>query len=133
MIQYAFTTNTSAEITSEFQTLFDDTTGKIEGITVKLHVDETVKPIAQWRRCIPFHIRKDVEQGLERLEKLDIIEKVDGPTPWLSPTVIVPKKNGGIRICVDLREANKAIKRERHPMPTIDDLIADLNGSTVFS
>ena len=119
VIQYAFTTNISAEIASEFKTLFDDTTGKIENITVKLHVGETVKPIAQRHRRIPFHIREDVEQEVERLEKLDIIEKVEGPTPWVSPTVIVPKKNGAIRICADMPEANKAIKRERHPMPTI--------------
>ena len=119
MIQYAFTTNTSAEIVSEFRTLFDDTTGTIEGITVKLHIDETVKPVAQRHRRIPFHIREDVEQEVERLEKLDIIENVEGPTPWVSPTVIVPKKNGAIRICADMPEANKAIKRERHPMPTI--------------
>ena len=64
---------------------------------------------------------------------MDAIENVDGPTPWISPIVVVPKKNGGVRICVDLREPNKAIRRERHPMPTFDDLVSDLNGSTVFS
>ena len=36
-------------------------------------------------------------------------------------------------MCVDMREANKAIGREKHPMPTVDDLISDLNNSTVFS
>ena len=36
-------------------------------------------------------------------------------------------------MCVDMREANKALGREKHPMPTVDDLIADLNNSTVFS
>ena len=36
-------------------------------------------------------------------------------------------------MCVDMREANKAIGKEKHPMPTVDDLIADLNNSTVFS
>ncbi|GFO01889.1 transposon ty3-g Gag-Pol polyprotein, partial [Plakobranchus ocellatus] len=70
---------------------------------------------------------------LKRLEEQDIIEEVEGPTPWMSPIVIVPKKSGGVRLCVDMREANKAIKRERHPMPTIEDMINDLNCSTVFS
>ena len=50
-----------------------------------------------------------------------------------SPVVVVPKKTGGVRVCVDMREANMAIKREKHPMPTIDDLISDLNESKVFS
>ncbi|XP_064639559.1 uncharacterized protein K02A2.6-like [Lineus longissimus] len=107
--------------------------GKIKREPVTLHIDKDVKPKQQPHRRIPFHIRKDVEKELQRLEELDIIEKVDGPTPWISPIVTVPKKSGAIRICVDMREANKAIKRERHLMPTLDDLVTDLNGSTVFS
>ncbi|VDI68014.1 Hypothetical predicted protein [Mytilus galloprovincialis] len=84
---------------------------------------------------IPFHIRKQVEAELEKLEKQDIIEKVDGPTPWVSPIVVAPKpKNKNeIRLCVDMREPNKAILRSRHITPTLDDMILDLNGSKVFS
>ena len=74
-----------------------------------------------------------MERELDRLEQLDIIEKARGPTPWVSPIVVVPKKTGGVRICVDMREANKAVQREKHPIPTIDELVTDLNGATVFS
>ena len=74
-----------------------------------------------------------MEKELERLKNLDIIEKVTGPTPWVSPIVVVPKSSGQVRLCMDMREANKAVTRERHLMPTIDDLVADLNGATVFS
>ena len=65
----------------------------------------------------------------------DIIEKVEGePTPWGSPIVAVPKKNSQkIRVCVGMREPNKAIVRERHLMPTVEELIHDLNGTNVFS
>lgn len=72
---------------------------------------------------------------MERLEQLDIIEKIDGPTPWVSPIVVAPKpkKPEEIRICVDMRQVNTAIKRERHITPTIDDVMLDLNGSRVFS
>ncbi|CAB4016981.1 Retrovirus-related Pol poly from transposon [Paramuricea clavata] len=59
--------------------------GKVKGRLIKLHIDPQVKPKQQPHRRIPFHVRKDVEKELERLEKLDIIEKVDGPTPWVSP------------------------------------------------
>ncbi|RUS85862.1 hypothetical protein EGW08_006346 [Elysia chlorotica] len=117
---------------SNCDTLFEGF-GKISNIKVKLHIDDQVKPIAQPHRRIPYHIRKDVEKELRRLEDQDIIEPVTGPTPWVSPIVVVPKKSGGVRLCVDMREANKAIKRERHPMPTIEDMINELNGSTVFS
>ena len=78
-------------------------------------------------------MRKKVARELDQLEQQGIIEKVDGPTPWVSPLVITPKKSGDVRICVDMRMANRAINRERHPTPTIDDLIHTLNGATVFS
>ena len=118
---------------SDFPSLFDGKMGKIKDMKIKLHIDKEIQPITQRHRRIPFHIRKDVEKELERLENLDVIERIDGPTPWISPIVTVPKKTGGVRICVDMREANKAIKREKHPMPTIDDLISDLNDSKIFS
>jgi hypothetical protein len=122
----------NARIEDEFPNLFGGI-GKIKNTQVQLHIDTDVTPKQQKHRRIPFHIRKDVEKELQRLEDLDIIEQVDGPTPWVSPIVVVPKKTGEIRLCVDMREANKAVQREKHPMPTVDELITDLNGATVFS
>ena len=116
----------------EFACLFSGI-GKLNGKTVKLHIDPDVSPKQQPHRRIPFHVRSDVEKELKRLEELDIIEKVDGPTPWISPIVVVPKKSDEVRICIDMREANQAVKREKHLMPTIDDLVADLNGAAVFT
>ena len=103
------------------------------GVEITLHIDTEISPVAQKARRIPFHLRKKVEQELLTLEQQNIIEKVDGSTPWVSPLVVIPKKNGDVRLCVDMRMANKAIKRERHPVPTVDDLIHTLNGATVFS
>jgi glutaredoxin-related protein len=107
--------------------------GTLKDKVIKLHVDKSVKPVRQPHRRIPYHIRMKVEDELEKLERLDIIERVDGPTPWVSPIVAVPKKDGSIRICVDMREANKAIQRERHLTPTLDDILNQLNGACVFS
>ena len=110
--------------------------GKLKDVTCKLHVDETVNPVTQPHRRIPFHVRNKVKEDLHHLEELDVIEKVvDQPTPWISPIRVVPKpkKPGEIRICVDMRAVNKAIIRERHVTPTIDDIIAKLSNSTVFS
>ncbi|XP_052806251.1 uncharacterized protein K02A2.6-like [Mya arenaria] len=108
--------------------------GKLKQQTVKLHVNKDVHPVAQKGRRTPFHLRKNVEKEIETMLKNDIIEEIrNESTPWVSPIVTPPKKNGDVRICVDMRLANKAIERERHPMPTIDELIHDLNGSKVFS
>ena len=105
--------------------------GKIKDISVKLHINEN----AQKHRRTSFHLRDKVEQEIQNLLDQDIIENVTGePTPWVSPTVPVPKKDtDAVRICVDMRELNKAILRERHQTPTVEELTTDLNGAKIFS
>ncbi len=78
-------------------------------------------------------MREKLEGKISELLANDIIEPVEGPTPWVSPLVIMLKTSGKIRVCVDMRQANRAIVRERHPIPTIDEVIQRMNGSTVFS
>lgn len=112
--------------------------GKLKNYQAKLHIDDTVQPIAQPHRRIPFHLRQKVKRELRSLDQAGIIEKVktgSSPTPWVSPIVVTPKLNqpDDVRICVDMRQPNKAIKRERHITPTIDDIIHDINGAKVFS
>ena len=107
--------------------------GKLKGFQAKLHFDESVKPVAQKLRPPSYGLRDKIEQKLEELMDCDFIEPVKGPTPWVSPVVVVPKRSGDIRLCVDMRKANEAIVRERHPIPTIDDILYQLNGSKVFS
>ena len=63
-----------------------------------------------------------------------MIEKADGPTLWVSPIVVVPKKGQNkIRICIDVRALNKTIKRKRHPTLTLNELKTILSGANVFS
>ena len=107
--------------------------GKLRGHQATIHIDPTVTPVAQRPRRVPFALRPKVRDHLKDLMEKDIIEKVDGPSPWVSSVVVTPKPNGDIRLCVDMRRANEAIIRERHPIPTIDEVLEQLNGSTVFS
>ena len=109
--------------------------GKLRNYAVKLNIDETVTPLALKQRRVPFHIREKVDQALDKLIAEDIIEKVpdDQATPWVSPIVAVPQKDGSIRLCVDMRSPNKAIKRTRHPIPTVNDIDVLLNGAKYFS
>ena len=112
-----------------------DGLGKLKGQTVHLNIDPNANPKAQPQRRIPYHIRNKVKDAIITLEKDDIIERVpeDEPTPWVSPIVAVPKKDRGVRICVDMRQANETIKRVRHPIPTVDDVRFELNGAKYFS
>lgn len=109
--------------------------GRLNNFQVKLYINPDVKPTCQPHRRVPFHIRQKVEDELQKLEADDIIEEVAGPTPWVSPIVTPPKPKDPdkVRICVDMRQANTAIEGERHITPTMDDVVHELNGATVFS
>ena len=107
--------------------------GKLKDRAVQLHIDPNTKPIAQPIRRTPFSLRSKVEEKIQELINLDIIEPATGPTPWVNPVVVVPKSEGDIRLCIDMRRANEAILRERHPIPTVDEILQSLNGSRVFS
>ena len=82
-------------------------------------MDPIIPPVAQPVRRTPFGLRDKVKERVEELVAMDIIEPVEGPTPWVSPVVVVPKQNDEIRLCVDMRRANEAIIRERYPIPTV--------------
>ncbi|CAB4040725.1 uncharacterized protein K02A2.6-like, partial [Paramuricea clavata] len=69
------------------------------------------------------------------LQSLDIIEPAEGPTSWVSPIVAAPKPHNSdeIRLCGDYRRPNQALLRERHPIPTVDELMEEMSGAVVFS
>jgi hypothetical protein len=119
----------ASQIMDEFADCFSGI-GKLKGFQVELHIDKSIKPITQPHRRIPFHIRKKVEQELQYLDENDIIEKVERPTPWISPIVAgpKPKQPDKVSLCVDMRQANRAFQGERSLMPIVDDMINDLNG-----
>ena len=83
--------------------------GKLKDREIKFHIDESVVPMAQSPRRIPFHLRDKVEKELESLEKMDVIESVNGATPWVSNLVVEPKANtqNDVRLCVDMRKETK--------------------------
>ena len=109
--------------------------GKLKNRQVNLHIDKTIQPIAQPHRRIPFHVRKLVEKKLEALEKANIIEKATGPTPWVSPLVIVPKPKNpdDICICVDMIHPTKPESvNATSPKPGIKEITTDPNKACVF-
>ena len=84
-------------------------------------------------RRVPFSLTDKLEKKFHELENLDVIEKAEGPTPWVSSVFVVLKPNGKLRLCIDMRQANGTIKRERYAIPTVDEVLLDLNGNTIFT
>ena len=67
------------------------------------------------------------------MESLGVISRAVQPTQWCAGMVVVPKKSGSVRICVDFRRLNESVLREIHPLPKVDNTLAQLAGATVFS
>ena len=101
-------------------------------VDIKLRADIEPYSIKTPRR-IAIPLMPKVETELKRMESRDIIVKVEEPTDWCSPIVPIPKSSGDVRICVDLKRLNAAVRRERYILPTAADLFHQLRGSTVFS
>ena len=119
-------------ILSKFQDLFQGL-GKMPcEYEIKLKPD--AKPYSLFTaRKIPIPLREKVENELKQMEASGVISKVDQPTTWCSGMVVVQKKSGGVRICVDLKPLNENVLREVYPMPHVDETLALLAGAKVFS
>ena len=73
-----------------------------------------------------------VKEELQKLLDAGFIYPISD-SEWVSPLVLVPKKNGKLRICVDYRELNKATKKDHFPLPFIDQLLDGLARNKLFS
>ena len=102
--------------------------GKVE-ILVEKNVIPFINPV--WR--IPFALYERVKSELERLEKLDIIERVVAPTERVNSIVAVEKSDASLQLCLDPRELNKSIQKPYYPMPTFEDIAAKMHGHNKFS
>ena len=64
---------------------------------------------------------------------LDIIKPIENPIDWVNGLVIVEKPNGKLRICLDPRPLNNAIKREQLHLPTAEEIFSQMSGACFFS
>jgi hypothetical protein len=85
-------------------------------------------------RPISFPLRSKADEALKQMVKDGVIVKVEEPTPWVAPMVVVPKPGQDkVRICTDYTELNKHILREIHPMSTVESSLALLGDGKFFS
>ena len=104
------------------------------GDAYEIQLKENAKPFSLYTaRSIPIPLRDRVKEELVRMVSIGVISQVDQPTPWCAGIVVAPKRNGDIRICVDLKALNESVLREVYPLPTVDETLAQLTGATVFS
>ncbi len=104
--------------------------GKLQGeYTIKLQ--DRAKPYALTTpRRVAIPLKKRVKAELEKMVSQGVIQKIQEPTDWCAGA---PKSNGKVRICVDLTRLNNSVCRERHPLPSVDQVLAQLAGAKKFS
>ncbi|MBV2113483.1 MAG: reverse transcriptase family protein, partial [Candidatus Thiodiazotropha sp. (ex Ctena orbiculata)] len=82
-------------------------------------------------RRVPLAHANDEKKAIEELQAKGVIR--DSVSPWASPIVLVAKKDGGVRPCVDYRRVNQLVKPDGFPLPRIQDCLDAVAGSTLFS
>ena len=107
-----------AAILDEYEELFQGDLGKIP-VVYKMRLDANVIPVIRSSRRISLAMEESVKRELDRMVKIGAITPLSEPTEWVSQMIAAEKKDGGIRICIDLRNINKARKRPHHPMGAI--------------
>ena len=130
-VQSSTTPLTKEALAAEYPEVFEGE-GTLPGI-LHLEIDETVPPVQLPTRRVPVAVKDKLRAELDRLVGLKILKPVDIPTDWISATVVTMKKSGGIRLCIDPKPLNKALKRNHYPLPTIDDILPDLSQARCFS
>ena len=99
----------------------------------RITVDKSIVPKIHPIRRVPLALHERLKNKLNELEKMKVIRKVTKPTEWLNPLVIIEKVNGDLRLCLDSRDINKAIRREHFLIPTIDDIAIKLGKNKFFT
>lgn len=99
----------------------------------RLLVDEKVEPKIHPPRRAPIQLQEKIKAELERMKSLDVIRPVDEPTEWVSSITYVHKPDGSLRICLDPKDLNVALKRGHHHTPTVEELTHRFAGAQFFS
>ena len=104
--------------------------GALSGVE---HVIKTSNhpPIKQSPHRVPFALRKQISDMVQDMLRDGIIQ--ESASPWTSPVVMVRKKDGTMRFCVDYRRLNAITRKDVFPLPRIDDLLEQLSGKYLFS
>lgn len=124
-------TETSTVTLADYPTLLTPS-GTLRGFVHRPMIDTSVKPVQQRFWHPPLATREPVEREIRRMEREGVIEKIDA-SPWISNLVPARKKDGSVRVCINLSAANKALIIDKYPLPTMEEMTSQLAGNMVFT
>ena len=115
---------------NEFSDVFSNQPGRTNVIEHRI-ILTTDKPIRQCPYRIPQAYREKVKKEIEEMEENGIIRK--SKSEWASPLVIVPKKDGSLRLCVDFRRLNAVSEFDAYPMPLVEEVLDRMGSANYLS
>ena len=104
--------------------------GETDLLTMEINTGDA-SPKKQAVRRMPFAVRSEVAKQLRDMQAAGVVQP--SSSPWASPVVMVRKRDGTLRFCVDYRELNSVTKADTFPLPRIDDLLDQLGAARYFS
>ena len=109
-----------------------DRIGSLKGeYTIK--IDPTIIPVQQVRRKVPIESKEAICVALDTMIAEDILEPQIKPTPWVNSAMYPVKPTGEVRPCLDCMPLNKAIIRENHTPPMVEEIAHELAGARYFT
>ncbi|GJT41807.1 putative reverse transcriptase domain-containing protein [Tanacetum coccineum] len=100
-------------------------------VEFQIHLVPGVAPVARSPYRLAPSEMQELSNQLQELSDKGFIRP--SSSPWRDPVLFVKKKDGSFRMCIDYRELNKLTVKNRYPLPRIDDLFDQLQGSSVYS
>ncbi|XP_062715253.1 uncharacterized protein K02A2.6-like [Aedes albopictus] len=120
-------------LVEKYAVLFDESVGHIKGLSAKLCLKPNTNPVYMKARPVPFSMRAAVETELDKLVNDGVLVKVNH-SAWATPVVPVLKANNKVRLCGDYKvTVNPNLVVDDHPLPTIEELFANVAGGEKFS
>ncbi|XP_032230541.2 uncharacterized protein K02A2.6-like [Nematostella vectensis] len=129
-------------VLSQYQDCFSNKPGRLPN-KVHLEIDPSVPAVVHPPRKIPISLLEPTREKLQEMEQDGIIVKEEEHTPWVSSMLVVDKRKekdranppskDSVRICIDPRDLNKALKRPHYPMVTVEQVANRLSGATMFT
>ena len=123
--------NTKEDLIKAYPDRFEGI-GRFPG-TYHITLRNDAKPVIHAPRKCPIAMRPLVCEKLDEFLEQGIIVPVEEPTDWVSSLAYSWKANGKLRVCLDPRDVNKAIKRDHYKIPTIEEITHQLAGSKKFT
>lgn len=120
-------------VEADYADVFEGIGSLCSGYQYKLSVDQDIPQYSPPARRLPAAVIPKLQDELKRLTEAEIIEPVTDPTDICSPSVVVYKKSGDVRLVADMRHLNKYVRREEYQIPTVDELAAQVESSKFFS